>query len=420
MLPLLALALGALISLFLLSRRDPRLGLTIWLVVIGFVPIWLEATVIVPISAASGVGAVVLLAMLVRTGERWALPDLLVMFLFVVAMAPIVIGRVSVASFFAVSAIWAVGYGLGRMTMTLIDPRWVYGAIAVVFTVVAVLTVVEFFADWHGLASWGPSNATKSAWSSIRVRSGLARSEGAFGNSIALGASMSIALVLTVESRFRPAIRLSMVAVMLLGAALTLSRTAVLCAAVGLLFTILFSRSAGAREVRGGLVALLLLGGAAMVPFFRQVLSASAEAEGSAEYRGELTSLIPFFDVFGRSSSLQITPQGQAYFGPFHSIDSQLILFGLSYGWMTLGLVLLLLLLALGRCLVGRASAPTIAIVGQLPALTTVALITQYHIFFWFTAGLAVGAEVLQLSARTEGVSLMKVSDHLGVTGPAR
>jgi hypothetical protein len=39
-----------------------------------------------------------------------------------------------------------------------------------------------------------------------------------------------------------------------------------------------------------------------------------------------------------------------------------------------------------------RASAPAIALVAQIPALATVALITQYSTMVWFVAGLAVHA----------------------------
>jgi hypothetical protein len=83
---------------------------------------------------------------------------------------------------------------------------------------------------------------------------------------------------------------------------------------------------------------------------------------------------------------------------------------------MTLGLVLVLLILAVGWCLLGRASAPTIAIVAQLPALSTVALITQYHVFFWFTLGLAVGAEAARLSTSMPQVPESQPHD-LGLRG---
>jgi hypothetical protein len=114
-------------------------------------------------------------------------------------------------------------------------------------------------------------------------------------------------------------------------------------------------------------------------------------------------SLVPYFRVFGVSDALEISATGRVYFAGFRSIDSQLVLFGLSYGWITLGFVVLMLALAVIQTLRGRAQAPTIAIVAQIPALATVALITQYHIFFWFVAGLAVAAEAIAPRPSTIG-----------------
>ena len=42
--------------------------------------------------------------------------------------------------------------------------------------------------------------------------------------------------------------------------------------------------------------------------------------------------------------------------------------------------------------------------VAQAPALVTVALITQYAVFFWFVLGLAVGAEQLRSHRRRADV----------------
>ena len=63
---------------------------------------------------------------------------------------------------------------------------------------------------------------------------------------------------------------------------------------------------------------------------------------------------------------------------------------GLTYGWVPLACVLAMLLAGVGCLLTGRATAPTIALLAQVPAFATVALITQYSTFTWFVAGLAV------------------------------
>lgn len=398
---LLALAAGALATgLLVLTRFKPGAGLVLWLLVIAFVPIWVEARVVVPISAASAVGFVVLVSLLGRQSVVFGPADLLFAFLVACATAPMLVGHLSLSAFVGVATVWVVGFGLGRLAGTVIDDSWVYGAVAVVFTLVAALAIVEFVTGWHGLASWGPSNSSSATWRPIQVRSGLARAEGAFGHSIALGSSLAIALVMTVACRFRPAVRFAMITVMLVGVATTLSRGALISAASGLLLCVIFLRVDSVRLVRKRLLLMIVVAGAVLVPAFARLLAESAEAGPSAEYRGSLVSLLPFVRIFGRSDALQISPTGRAYFGGFRSIDSQLVLFGLSYGALTLGLVVTLLVLAVVRVIGLRARPATVALIAQIPSLLTVALITQYHLFFWFTAGLAAASEVRAASQR--------------------
>ena len=183
---LLGAALG--VAGFLLGRRRPAALLAVWLLVVCFVPIWVEVRVLLPWSAASGIA---LLGdchvRLQRSSSRLVLADLLMCFLFVWAMTPFLVGRLSLASFAGVLTVWIAGYGLGRVAPTAVDLRWIYGAVGVAFTGVAVLAIIEFVTGWHGLASWGPANATRASWQQIQVRGGLERSEGAFGHSIASG-----------------------------------------------------------------------------------------------------------------------------------------------------------------------------------------------------------------------------------------
>ncbi len=385
---------GALGLAFLAAvRRWPRAGVLVAVLVIAFVPIWVGVQVGVFVPLASAVAAVVAAALATRRVPLWSFADLVLLFLFVSALAPMAIGRLSLASAFGVASVWMAGYLLGRLAYGQAGREWVYGCVAVVFAVVAVLAVLEFVTGWHGLASWGQSNAAKAAWGTIQGRGGLERSEGAFGHSIALGASLAIAAALTVEARFRPWVRLVLIALIGVGSAVTLSRTALVCTGLGLVLGVVFLRSTQARELRRGLSLLLVVGAATLTPFVLQVLAdAGDEAARSAGYRGNLLSLLPYVDLLGFSEAMQRTATGSLYFGGFQSIDSQLILFGLSYGWLTLVWVLALLAMATSTVLVGRGNAALVAVVAQVPALVTVALITQYALLVWFTVGLSVAA----------------------------
>jgi len=71
------------------------------------------------------------------------------------------------------------------------------------------------------------------------------------------------------------------------------------------------------------------------------------------------------------------------------------VLIALNHGWLVLVLVVALLIAAVACLLTGRATAPTVALVAQLPAFVSVALITQYATFTWFVAGLAVCSQSL-------------------------
>ncbi len=374
-------------------RRWPKAGVLAALLVIGFVPIWVGVEVVVFVPMASAVAGVVALALATRRVPLWSFADLVLAFLFVSALAPLAIGRLSLASAFGVVSVWVTGYLLGRLAYGQAGREWVYGCVAAVFAVVAVLAVVEFATGWHGLASWGPANSAKVAWGTIQGRGGLERSEGAFGHSIALGASLAIAAALAVEARFRPVVRLLLIALASVGAAVTLSRTGLVCLGLGLLLGLVFLRSPAARELRRGLAVLLVVAAATLTPFVLGVLAdAGAEAARSAGYRGNLLSLLPYVDLLGSSPAMQRSATGTLYFGGFQSIDSQLVLFGLSYGWLTLVWVLALLAMATVTVLVGRGNAAMVAVVAQVPALMTVALITQYALLVWFTVGLSVAA----------------------------
>ncbi|MET0819340.1 MAG: hypothetical protein ABWY58_00120 [Aeromicrobium sp.] len=395
------LALGAGLIFVAVVRRSPRAGIALWLLTVAFVPIWVSITVVISLPMANLVGVAVAVSLWSRRVPRWGVADLLVLFLFISALAPLAIGRLSAPSAFGVLLVWVTGYALGRLAPSQVGESWLYGCVAVIFSIVGVLALVEFLTGWHGLSSWGPANAAKATWSPIQGRGGLERAEGAFGHSIALGSSLAATMVVTLQSRFRPAIRLAMVAVMLGGTVVALSRTGLICALMGLVLAVLFLGRSLERKVRLGLGVVIAGGAVAVLPFLSDVFStAGTEATGSASYRGNLLSLLRYVDILGTSESMRRTVTGELSFAGFKSIDSQLILFALSYGWMTLVWVMVLLGLAVVAVVAGRPQAPMVAAVAQIPALMTVALITQYALLFWFVVGLAVATQSRDASSR--------------------
>jgi hypothetical protein len=321
----------------------------------------------------------------------------------VFAIASLLTENAGIALGFAFSLFtyFIIGYVLGRVAPLRVDPTWIYGAIAVAFTVVSILAIIEFFAGWNPFVLIKSSNSLYAVWGTLQARGGVLRAEGAFGHSIALGSSLAIAIPLTLAARFPLLVRAVMVLLMLLATVFTFSRIGMIGALLGLVLSIVFMRDAISRRSRIVLTTTLVIVSAVIFPLVTTVFDdAGAEASGSAAYRGDLLSLLGSMNVVGVADSATKDSTGQVYFGNFRSIDSQLILTGLSSGLIALGLIVVALLVGIVLVVSRRATAPTIAVVAQIPAFATVALITQYSVFVWFAIGLAASTQ-LALRHRT-------------------
>ena len=144
------------------------------------------------------------------------------------------------------------------------------------------------------------------------------------------------------------------------------------------------------------MVGVLVVAVAAALPLLEQVFTtAGSEATNSAAYRGGLLTTVDSMNWFGVASSYQRTPAGDVYFDGFKSIDSALIFAGLNLGLAAMVVGVLALAGGILVVLTRRATPATIAVVAQIPALTSVALITQYASFFWFTVGMAATSQLL-------------------------
>jgi len=384
------------IVMLLLVRRYPSAALVCFLLVIAFVPIWVDVpTPFIRPTLASAVAGLIAVGLATRVRSiEFGLPDLLAAFLLVAAAGPMAFGFLSLNTFLGVLVIWCTAFLAGRVSLLVVEPGWLYAVIAIIFGVVAVLALVEFQTGWHGLSSWGPHNGAWATWSPIQERSGLSRAEGAFGHSIALGNTLAMAAVLTLDAALPRRLRLALIVVMVAAIGVTLSRGALVALFVGLILAVVLVRGTRVRRMRTGLAVGLVAALAIGAPLILDVFAgAGDEAASSAQYRGNLISLVGSIELVGRSSAIQVTPTGTVSIGGFQSIDNQFLIFGLSYGWLTLGLVIGLFVLGAIALLTGRGTVATAALVAQAPALLTVALITQYAVFVWFVFGIACAAE---------------------------
>jgi hypothetical protein len=391
-------------GVLLLMARMPRLAFAGWLVVLCFVPVWVGITFVVGLEGhvVATVGLVLsVLPGLVRgnllTPPKLTWGDALFAAFLVVTLVAILSGRVTFSATFVACVQWAAAFLAGRLVGYRVRLSWVYGALAVAFTVVAALALVEFAVDWNPFLDIPGEASLRDTWGIVEFRGGGGRTEGAFGHSIAVGASLALAVPITLVAPFRSSIRLSMLLLMLSAAVVTFSRIGLVTAVLGAVLSVLFLRRQLPRPMRVAATVGLVVVAAGFVSLITSVFAAAGtEATNSADYRLQLLGLIPDLQPFGwASTAYQIAGRTvlanvQTTDGSLQTIDNALLLVGLSYGWVPLALLLLALLVAACMLFSRQVTAPTIALVAQIPAFATVALITQYSTFTWFVAGLAV------------------------------
>jgi len=386
-------------------RRAPRLALAVWLAVICLVPVWAGVSVGVDLEPEVLVSLVLLAAVLPAVTRargrgpavgRVTAGDLLVALFALVSLLPVVLGATTFSDVFVLAVQWSSAFLAGRLVGHRVRLEWVYGAVAVAFTGVAVLALVEYLTGWNPFLSIPGSGSLYEWWSTVQVRGGEPRAQGAFGHPIALAGCLAMAVPLTLAAPFRPAVRVPMAVLMLAAAAVTFSRVGLISGVLGVLLVVVLPRTGLPARVKGLVGGGLVLVGAALAPWVAGVFdSAGSEATDSAGYRVDLLGLVPDMSVLGLSPAAWLPPTGGRYFGDFRSIDSALLLLGLTYGWLSLVPALVLLAAACWLLVSGRATPPMIALVAQVPAFAVVALITQYATVVWFVAGLALHAQSL-------------------------
>jgi hypothetical protein len=391
------LALGLVIAFaaYFVLRRSAKLAVGIAVVILCFVPVWIgvnlgfNGNLYLPLGAV--VAVVAAIALLPVTDYRLSGVDLVVMFLGALVVFSLFAGNLTVALAFVLTAVtyFLSGFLLGRVAPGRVGLEWIYGLVAVVFTVVAVLAIIEYVTGWNPFVGLAARNPLYALWGVIQERGGILRAEGAFGHSIALGSSLALAIPLTIGSRFPGAVRFAMVVLMLTATVLTFSRVSIIGAGLSVILCVLFLPGFAGLRTRIALTAAAVITTVALLPVVLTVFDdAGDEASGSAAYRVDLISLVARMNIVGTSTAVRRAPTGELYFDNFQSIDSQLILTGITAGFLAVTVVVLALVYAVFTVLTGKARVTTIALVAQIPALASVALITQYSTMLWLVVGL--------------------------------
>ncbi len=380
---------------FVMLRAAPRLTVVLWLLVLFFVPVWVGVS-IGPFWSAITLMTILAIATC-STSIRLSPVDGLIAGFGAIIVMEYALGLISLSAAVIALSEWLIPYSWGRLILTRVRLEFIIRAVATMAVVAAALALVEAVTSTNFFVLIPPgSQSDYEIWSTLQIRAGLTRVEGAFGHSIALGATLSMCAAFVLATRRRLVVRLALLLIITSAIALTLSRiglvTLVITVALSIVVLPQLSRLARVIISLVGLTAALVV-----VPFISRVLlTAGQEAGGSADYRFDLLMLGQVLRPFGAAKDITGLTMNGEYLGVFaRSIDNALLVVALRVGWVPTILVTISIILAMIFIFKrGRANVANIAVAGQLPGLLTVAFITQYSTFFWFVVGLAVALNV--------------------------
>jgi hypothetical protein len=389
-----AVLIGPILALGIFTKR-PKLGFAAWLISVAVIPCWIgvNSGFFVPASLVGA--AIALTCLFAGTAWRPSKADICVVVLLVASGLGVEFGsssgQSSTSAYVSMFTLWLPGYLVGRFVCEKAGLSLVKTAMSLTFSVVGFLAIIEKTLAWHPFASQVEANSLATIWAPIQVRGGVERSEWAFGHSIALGGSLALAIPFLLSSSLKTKTKLVLLSLILGGVATTLSRGAMLAAALTLLLSLITS-----KNLRGGHKTLLLVGSGILAAFVITDFTAVSEEAGSevtdsSGYRMSLfKQLISTLQPFGRSSSYISGVNGHVQYGTYTSIDNAFMAIGLGFGWVAMVTVAVPFVIMTIRFLQRRATFAETALLGQLPVITTVAMITQYQVIVWMVAGLAV------------------------------
>jgi len=389
-----AAAMSLAVALVLVLRARPRAGVLVWTIAMFFVPIWVQVNAFgVTVSAITAVTALAVVAGGWRDARWTSIDTVIVVFVATLLLAR-VLGHSESGHLRQILFMWIIPYIWGRVILQRVPESWIAACISAAALIVAVLAIGEFVTGVNLFLSI--PGAQSSVWGGLRERAGLMRVEAGFGNSIALGGALAISTSFVVITKWPTWLRAVVLVVIGSATVLTFSRLGILGYALTLVLAVFLLRKQAGSALRWIVVGVLVVALAGIFPVLLRIFGeAGAEAEGSADYRVDLVSLLNSMVFVGISPDHQVLATGVEYWGQFRSIDSALILLGLQFGLVPLAVTIVLIIsLVVGVC---RApSAANVALLAQIPAFATVALITQYAAFVWFVAGLAVATYALE------------------------
>ena len=396
---LLLVGLCGLAVVALLMRAAPRGTFVIWGIVLFFVPVWVgasagtfwAATTVVTILAIVSCGGSVRLSPVDAVAAAFAL----------LVIAEYALRSMSLSSTVIALVEWIVPYIWGRLVLSRVSASFVTRWIAVLTTVAAALALVEFVSGVNVFILLPAQGPSFEVWGTLQDRGGFIRAEGAFGHSIALGASLAMGSAFVVASSWRTWLKVLALGLITAATVVTFSRIGLITLVLAVALSI-FTLPHITKATRAAVATTGVVAAAIVIPFLGGVfVSAGEEAGGSASYRTGLFDLLPLIRPLGAAPNLDGVVIGGQYLGYYaNSIDNALLVVALRAGWIPTILLVTAIIGAIVPLLRrGSATPANVAVATQIPSLFTVAFITQYGMFFWFLVGLAVASEVARREA---------------------
>ncbi|MFT3888296.1 MAG: hypothetical protein QM713_09065 [Arachnia sp.] len=364
------------------------------LISLVIVPFWMGAAV--SIFFVSGHLALMLLSIVSVAAEsreklQFTLPDIILTSVLLVTLVCFVLGLVGITQVYSFFQ-WMAAYWFARIVSTVYGIPRLATILAIATPVVAMLLLYETASGQNVFLDYlSMNNDQFRQWSGQQIRGDAIRAEGPFGHSIAAGSSLAVFAILSLDARLRFRTRLILVVVICAGIAATISRISFVTVGLGIAVVLLLARSSLHRKQKLTIVALVVPLVIAVQPLLGSVFADSGdEATNSAAYRTWILDLVGTLEPFGFASSFGRSTSGTTSFGDFGSIDNAVLFYALTNGWVPAAILLALLLAAVFQLLRGNGGVATAALVAQIPAMFTVALITSYSHVLWISAGLAV------------------------------
>lgn len=396
----------------LVLRGRPKAMVALFLLSLPLVPPWIGTSVgPLFVSLHTATALVTIFMLWESSGPRplWNTVDSLVAIVTFLITGAALMGLVPLASPYTFVSQWVMAYAAGRAIMTRFGWRFISLVITIGFGTAAALALTEFLTGLNVFLQFmRVPNFLYGEWQMQQSRGDVLRAEGAFGHSIALGCSLSIALIFTLTSWLSRRAKALLSLLFVAGIVVTFSRTALVTVGLGSVLLIMFGR------IRLGMAERLLALGGMIASYFMVIrlwsgifADEGSTAVNSAAYRLWILDLLPTIRPLGVSAAFYRSGTGDVSFGSYKSIDSAVLYFALLNGWLALGALLLLLAFGVVRLFRGSTPPALIAVLSQMPAFLTVALINQYSMVLWLAVGVAVShLTIMTPRSSTTGVSI--------------